>query len=1002
MAGVPVTNWGSHFAVTARRWSVSSTSALTAVVAVAAALGVVFLLLSCGVAISRNAKATQVWGSRRRLSSREAEGPCEQTASGGAETSAGGEGAAAAADGEDATADGEDAAAAADGEGAAAAVGGEGAAAAANGEGAAGAADGEGGIVAAKDDTRGQAVPTSPAESTLDPMAAPFIPRGVSYAAEGADEGDRAAGGASAASSLEATASPAAKGAAAADEAPSAAGAGGVHGKTKGTTGEVMLPPPALWPGGVGKAIGSSPYLGFYLTRYREFADYCRQYLSLLSPNFASLIAEQLLRHAIAEFAAMTPLCSREEDRQRVSAIRAFFRLSLSVGGRLDRPPQTDMDRMALALRMLQQRDSIAIPFVTIQARRHATQTFLPPACAALRIMATAVNTLLQSLSGHNPHVPPSLYARESAIIGAVIHERLLQVLRHNGVVQMLQQLQSQCCPGAIFCEAHISESMRRYKRTVGHPDIYFIDQAAERAAARSAAQWRQMLAQQETAATGAAGWDPEGFYGGELAAGDGTEGWLPSTGPQGPQGGQQLQQWEVWQQQHGELQPQVWEVWQQQLLLQQPVPAVFPAEGAYSLPVAAAPESLQEWASAASEGQDLVATEEPEAAAPEGGEEGGMEDSLRFDLSAPPLPTFPFPRDAPPHLPLPQLLPSTATTSPSPPWHPSQVGQQQQPAGPRGPVAQQLQQQEKPGGPFPPPQQQEEPQDTFAQPQQQGQDPWGQLPQQQLHGGVAWGPSLLQLERVGPWGASPHPLQRDDPWRYPPQQPDHDDSWGAALPQQKLELQVEASGALEGEEGDSLPTFLESSGASAYVDALLSPDSSPDVSSLLVQGPYGREGSEEGETVGLFGGSDSTASVVLLAPRESASHGAHLQQQRQQQQQLPLGGSVLFRGSDYTKPLAAEGEVEERGAQLAPQQQQQQEASAGLGSSWSLTDIAIGSRASILRGPPHVLLPSTDRRASGQTAPVDRTGGRPYAEALKGEAKREHKSQSEEKKGQE
>ncbi|CDJ35206.1 uncharacterized protein EMH_0024530 [Eimeria mitis] len=629
-----------------RRRSLRGIAGVAAAAAAVALLSVVFLLLSCGVSISHTAKATQAWGGGRQLASSEDEVLCTKTATAAREAAASGGGAGEVTDGEGA------------------------------GEAAAEAAAGE----AAADGTE--------ESSSRNPAAPTFSPRGPIYAGEGATEAYTAAGGnhESSVSRSEGNASPdnpetgreeaAAAGSAAAEEALGTGAAGVV------SVGEHRKAVPLLWPAGVHKAIALSPFLGLFLTRLRELAVHCRDYFNQLPPHHARLVGEELLRYAVIELAALRPFCTLEQERQRGQVVKAFIRLARSLGARAKVRPAaaTTLDSLLTALNLL--KESGPLPVVWVQNREHAAEHILRPAGAALRHMGTAVNSLLESLQGHPPAVPPAVLAAQVAVITAVTKARLLQALSEDAAAQALHQLQSKCSPLAIFNQDDVLRSQQ----------VFFPGNGPEKARVVDAAAWEAEAA--AVAATGQGGTraQPRMTAAGAAvapAAGEGrtAPGWLAIAGVEQQRGGQQLPQ----------LQQQQERAFLEQRPLQQPSPA-------------AQPLSRQGGISAATRGLTATTAEAMRVMGVEG---------LRSPLTAP---SFPPPLLPPmlPHVPLPhppplQLLPATPASSSFFLQSLPQMGIQQMQLGPS------------------------------PQQQQLHIGLWSHLPQPHLHAGEVWGPLLPQ-----------------------------------------------------------------------------------------------------------------------------------------------------------------------------------------------------------------------------------------------------------------
>ncbi|CDJ49111.1 hypothetical protein, conserved [Eimeria brunetti] len=977
---------------------------MTAVAAAAAAalLGVVFLLLSCGVLISRSAKTIEVWGSWRRLSSTRNEEQCKHNTA-VTEAEAG-----------------------ADGEGGGAAAAGEATAAEAAAEGDLAPSTGVGQNV----------FPPKPGASFLDPMAAPFTPKGYGNEAKGTGKRDKTAGkerGPSAGTLQVGAPSDrsetAAEGTVAAEQAaagertagraaegplmptkegrqlvstpgaeslpvdpsgvpftptgyvgegegagtrlgPSVALSAGVaaspkssetaaEGATAGgeaaageTVGGVTRPP-LLWPAGVEQTIGVSPFMGTFLTRLRELADYCRAHFISLPLQHARLVAEQLARFALLEIAAVTPLCAGDEERRRQSAIQAFLRLGKSLGSRYEGRPErpTILDSLMLALHVLQYRDVIHAPVASVQRRAHARKQAIPPAAAALRYMASSINTLLQSLQGSPATVPSAVAATEAAVMSAVTSERQLQVLACHTVFVLLGQLQDRCFPGGIFRPADVERSSSRYPVSHGYPQATDITQAAQRAAAKAAGRTGQTtVVQRESATAGATALDEAQSQRAELAAAVSvtardqiTSGQLSSTGVEQQQ--QQPQQR------------------QREQLLQQAASAVPAAVLAHPLPGVAEVEPPKEGTSATTGGLEALSTQEPKGASTQGPEavaaeakaEGvKVQDRGRLPF-AQPLPRlfFYIPRPiyrglsiSPHHGSIPARIPFVPVPIP--------MGQQQQPEIQRHflreqylepwglPLQQQhwhglalahLPQQQHQMGPWDPSRQQQTGSHwgPFLHPPQQEGPLW--VPHQQAR------PFPAQQQLATPWGAPREQQGQDGPWGALPQQVQRPALWGPALPQQEageprspsplqedVEPWINLSSLLDESEDDPLPVLPEASAARKDAASVLAPESSTAELDLLEQGA-GRDTDSKGDARNnaLFEGSGFAGPTAAPAAGMATDHVAFLPQQEQGQQQLQLQAFYdLSTGAGYTAPLRPQGETGEREAHLQPQQQQQ------------------------------------------------------------------------------
>ncbi|CDJ36420.1 uncharacterized protein EMH_0084640 [Eimeria mitis] len=437
-----------------RRRPVGGITGVVASAAVVALLAVVFLLLSCGISISRTAKTTQTWDGGRQLASSEDEGVCTKIATEAGETLA------------------------SDG-------------------GAGKVADGGGGITAAGDAAVGEAaaVDSTAVVSSLNPAAPPFFPRGSDYAGQVAVEGDTAAGGdpgelAVSSSKLNvfqagperAPEEVATAGEAAEQEAIRASGVApsGEQGQRRRV--------PLLWPTGVKKAIPRPPFFDLYVTRLCEFAAYCRDYLGELPLHHVLTVAQHVVRYAVVEIAALTPYCTGDQEGQRQSVIQSFFHLAWWLGGcpRAQQEAVTPLDSLINALTLLREKRSF--PVARARSRAHTAEQILRPAGAALRHMAAAVNTLLQSLQGDPPVVPPAVFAAQAAVMNAVTEQRLLQALSENAAAQALQQLQSNVTPGIILREADTRFAKQKYSAGYGWKKAECVNRAARRARAAAVA----------------------------------------------------------------------------------------------------------------------------------------------------------------------------------------------------------------------------------------------------------------------------------------------------------------------------------------------------------------------------------------------------------------------------------------------------------------------------------------------------------------------------------
>ncbi|CDJ49110.1 hypothetical protein EBH_0024120 [Eimeria brunetti] len=660
--------WASAGPLGRRRRSPNDVTA----VAVAALLGVVVLLLSCGVSILRSAKATQAWATERHLASGVGKGLCEQTTTakegaheeGTAEVAAGGRGEVAAAEGRG----GQEVSISAPGSSSVNPVAvplirtvsvseregaGERKRSAGRDLGELAvpflkrAASSEcsgttaGGAVAAEAATTpeieeegvssrrtggSETIPTpAGVSSSLDPMAVPFVPRGFVSEGDGAGEKHRTAGRgrkAPASTSLEPVAPPAqsaeapeghATREATAAEAKAAAGVA-----TSGVKKKVPRPP-LLWGVGADNVIGQYPSVGTYLYRIQQLGSYCRLHLEFLPRGQARQTAQLLVRYGVLEIGALTPYCADKEEYIRQRAIDAFCRLAMAFGARLQKhlAAASSFDNLMHALYLLKARRSF--PSCGVQGRPHANKHVLPAAGAALRQMATAVNMLLQSVESIPSAAPSPVGATQTAVMAAVIEERVLQMLSESLAAQSLQCLQIQCPPGAIVSHADVILSQARYGPGFGWAKAAFVNLAAAQAAAGArAATAKENALEQELRVRARATPDAEADFPG--------------------------------------------------------------AEGAHSLKVSAAPDSLHAAASATTKGPEAAAggRESKTKSKRKGERDRKLSGSARIRPPRPPLPSFPMPHHAflSPHYGR-GSLPSTARSSPN--LQPHLVGQLEQ-----------------------------------------------------------------------------------------------------------------------------------------------------------------------------------------------------------------------------------------------------------------------------------------------------------------------------------
>ncbi|CDJ61294.1 hypothetical protein, conserved [Eimeria maxima] len=871
-----------------RRWFRYGNTAAAAAGVIAALLAVVFMLLSCGTSISRKAVATQIWRDRRRLASRMDGGPCENTSV--AEQNA-----------------------------------------------------------AEAEDIEGEEVSSmAPKSTSVDLPSPPSSPRGVVN--EGAGEGIAEAGVVNKAShpSVEASVSPAnATGKARDPEAESeaaeqAAGEGGESG-----AGHEGSPIPVLWPAGIETTVKNVPFLGYYLIRLRELADHCRHFFKHLPPLYARLIGLQLLRYAVVEIAAVTPVCTFEEEGRREGAIRAFQRFSSNLRERFHTNPDvaSSIDRLRHLLNVLLERN--AFPQVAIVHRSFVSRHCIPPAAAALRYVATGINDLLQSLGNQPQTLTAVIAAEQDAVIFSVLDERVQQALSEEGSALALQHLQRSCRQGEVFSFREVNLSRAKYRPGCGPFKTERVENAAKKAAARvAAATGKDRLTLQ---AKGAAVEIP--------TASTNSEGINAVDG-------------EAMEDDHRISRRLATTRSEQQQSEQEMAPAVSAAEGSEAPPKAASPEPPQDGTSEAAKQPNSAATEEPDAAEKK---KRSLLGSPRFAFLFPRFPPSYFlstlapgvsPR--PPHFP---LFPYAPTRNFLFLQHPHQVGRQQHPVLPWGPLPQ-PQQGAWPWGPFlqqqqqmgfwvgvPRQQQRAAPLEVPLQPEQQHPRTWGSSPEEQWQLGIPWGPfhQQQQQHQEEPWGP-PFQQQQGNIWGPPSQQQQRGELWRPWLQPQTMEPWLPADGFMGGQP-DPVDAFLAPLDSGSRASALMTPESIPDEHDWLQRSNSGTDGDSAEESDSLED-PDHSAPAIAQAEKEDRS----VKPKQHKRQKDPPSATGLFQGSDFTSPTAPPQGTEDY---LSMQRQQEQLLSASAGV-WGLRDIAGTSRDAILQGAPNWRSLASQRDTSG------------------------------------